>query len=418
MHIKSFAEANTLLSRYWPTVLSRPAYALEHIVQLMEFLGNPQEKLKIIHIAGTSGKTSTAYYAAALLHAAGQKVGLTVSPHVDEVNERVQLNMVPMPEATFCHELGIFMDLIAKSDVEPSYFELLTALAYWEFVRQGMEYAVMEVGLGGLYDATNVIQREDKVCMITDIGLDHMRVLGNTVGKIAGQKAGIIQLHNSVFCYRQADPIMRRIRARAKQKQADLHILEATAAEWQLPALPLFQQRNLGLAHAAVDWALSQHKHSPLTDDMVRQAATTYIPGRMETFTRQGKTIVMDGAHNAQKLQALGASLQRKYGDQPMAGVVSFVAGREDRLDDAVAEIAPRLQHVIVTGFGGGQDTAHQSLDGQEIAEAFMRHGMTSIEVIADPAAAIDALYKRPEPLLLVTGSFYLLGHIRPLLRP
>ena len=120
--MKTFAAANEVLRRYWPDKLSRRAYTLDQMVQLMDYLGNPQDKLKVIHVAGTSGKTSTAYYAAALLKAAGKKAGLTVSPHVDEINERVQIDLTPLSEATFCRQLNMFLELVQKSGLTPTYF--------------------------------------------------------------------------------------------------------------------------------------------------------------------------------------------------------------------------------------------------------------------------------------------------------
>src|SRR5688572_10716165 len=156
--MKTFLEANEVLRQFWPELLSRrDVYTTETMVELMDYLGNPQDKLKIIHVAGTSGKTSTCYYSAALLKAAGKKVGLTVSPHVDEINERVQIDLVPMPEEAFCRDMTEFLGLVKKSELEPSYFEVLLAFAYWEFVRHRVEYAVIEVGMGGLTDATNVV---------------------------------------------------------------------------------------------------------------------------------------------------------------------------------------------------------------------------------------------------------------------
>lgn len=416
--MKNFAEANEALSRLWQDVRTQPkAYRLETIIALMRYLGSPQDRLKIIHVAGTSGKTSTTYYAAALLKAAGKKVGHIVSPHVDEVNERVQINLVPMPEREFCRELEIFLGIVKQGGLHPSYFEVLVAFAFWEFVRAQVEYAVIEVGLGGLTDATNVINRSDKVCVITDIGLDHIDRLGSTLEEIAEQKAGIIQLHNSVFCYQQGKEVMAPIIEHARNNQADLTILNSDAAEFELDFLPLFQQRNLGLARAAVNRALQQSGEPELTDAMVIEAAKTYIPARMEEVTYQGRKIIVDGSHNAQKLRALIESIRRKYPRQKIAALVSFVGNRSFRLDDSAEELAAALDHVIMTGFFGPQDGPHESEDPEELAALLRRHGAVSVEAVADPQAAFKVLLARPEPILMVTGSFYLLNHIRPLLR-
>lgn len=416
MQMKTFAEANKVLKRFWGVRTRRGTHDLDTIIRLMDYLHNPQEKLKTIHVAGTSGKTSTAYFAASLLKAAGKRVGLIVSPHVDEMNERVQVDAVPLAEAEFCRELTVFLKLVEKSGLEPSYLETMVAFAWWEFVRAGMEYAVVEVGSGGLYDSTNVINREDKVCVITDIGLDHMNFLGTAVEQIAVHKAGIIQLHNSVFCYRQAPEIMGQIVARAQQKQADLYMLDDKAVESGLDFLPLFQQRNLGLARAAVSHLLEKHGGAVLTDELVAEATHTYIPARMEEAAYSGRTVIVDGSHNAQKLHALADSVRRKYPGQAVAVLVGFVGNRSYRLDDSVAELTQLAGHVIVTGFADDEDGLHNSEDPQALAELFRSRGAASVEVVADPAAALKVLAARPEPVLLVTGSFYLLNYIRPLL--
>jgi len=414
--MKNFQEVEEALKQYWPAVLSRMPYTLDYITQLMEYLGNPQEKLKVVHVAGTSGKTSTAYYSAALLHAAGKKVGLSVSPHTYCINERVQVGMLPLPESLFCRELTEFMTLVQRSGIPITYFELLVAFAFWEFVRRGMEYVVIEVGMGGLLDGTNIVKSTDKLCVITDIGLDHMTTLGNTLGEIAYQKAGIIQLHNSVVCYRQDGEIMQQIEDRARQKQAELHILGPKDEQTALAALPSFQQRNIGLAFVAVNDALKRHSGESIGQAELKAAADTYIPARMEQIVYKGKTIILDGAHNAQKLHALAQNMRRHYPGQSIAAIVSLAGGREYRLDSAVTEIASFINHAIVTPFGL-KGERHGSSDTDMLLGQLTRQGLRSAELVDSPGAAIEALLKRPEQVLMVTGSLYLIGHIRQLLQ-
>lgn len=412
MKLSNFAEVHAALAAFLPDRLSRHAYTPDHIGEFLAAIGNPQDAVRVIHVAGTSGKTSTAYYAAALLRAAGHKVGLTVSPHVDEINERVQIDLVPLPEQQFCAELSTFLDIVEANHATLTYFELLVAFAFWEFARQKVDYAVVEVGIGGLADATNVITREDKVCVITDIGLDHQNVLGDTLGEIAAQKAGIIQLHNSVFCYQQASEIMAPIQKRAAQKRADLHLITATPSS-ALEALPLFQQRNLTLAQAAVAFLLDVQVET----ELLHAAATVRIPARMETFQYQGKTIILDGAHNAQKLTALRQSMAARYPDQPVAALVSFAARRGDRVETATAEIARMAEHIIVTSFGAASDGMPYSEDPAIIAAHCKSHGALQVSVVPRPERAFDTLLRSPEKILLVAGSFFLLNHIRPRLR-
>ncbi|HSX29559.1 MAG TPA: Mur ligase family protein [Candidatus Saccharimonadales bacterium] len=372
--------------------------------RLLEHLGNPHQNLTVVHVAGTSGKTSTAYYTAALLQGAGKRVGLTISPHVDEVNERVQIDLSPMPEAKFAARFAIFLKLVASSGVMPNYFELFLAFALWEFAAQQVDYAVVEVGIGGLLDSSNVFDDPRKVCIITDIGYDHMNVLGSTLPEIAAQKTGIIQLHNPVFCYRQEPAVTTAIEHQAATKQADLHTLTRVPAMAMLPTLPLFQQRNFGLALTAVRYIAERDQLRMPEGRHLETVARTYIPARMETHTIDGKTVILDAAHNPQKFEALLASLHAQYGDTPVAALVRLgphLDGR--RAAGSAKQLVHGVQHVIVT-----------SLPSDEGVDAA---GYESFEVIADARSAFTALLKRPEPILVVAGSFYVLNHIRPLVR-
>ena len=268
--LHNFNEVNEALRPYVQLVHSNLGKdtALERIAPLMAAAGNPHEKLKIIHLAGTSGKTSTAYYTAALLRAAGKNVGLTVSPHVDSVAERVQLNGKPLTEAEFCSRLSEFLAIVETLDIKPTYFELLYSFSFWVFAAQQVDYAVVETGMGGLYDPTNIATREDKVCIITDIGFDHMHVLGHTLPEIAAQKAGIIHRHNAVFRYRQADEVNAVIADRAARLDADLHMLAAEAlaelyAGGFSEAMADFQRHNWLLAYAAFRYVARALRHGP-----------------------------------------------------------------------------------------------------------------------------------------------------------
>lgn len=412
--LTTFVQAKEALKPYWPAHFEMHRHSLDHIREFMTYLGNPQDKLKAIHVAGTSGKTSTAYYAAALLQAAGKKVGLTISPHVEELNDRVQIDLTPLPEKEFCTSLGEYLDIVEDSGIKLTYFEVLYTFAFWVFVKKNLDYVVVEVGVGGLLDSTNVINREDKICVITDIGLDHLNILGHTLSEIAAHKAGIIQLGNSVFCYRQNHVVMEEILKVAKQKQADLHILDEEVEATQFDFLPRFQQRNLGLAKAAVDWTLERNHLPGLSNQAVKEAAHISIPGRMETVKHGSKTIIIDAAHNSQKIMALRESLHDLYKGQESAALVSLLAGRDYRLEDAAKEMAKLADHLIVTSFSGPEDGPHHSVEPGALAAACRRFGAQNVIVVDDPVAGLQALLNRPEPLLVVAGSFYLLNHVRP----
>ena len=181
--IRTIKDAEKALFPYIPLVaqLTGKDTTLERVKPLASLAGHPENQLKVIHIAGTSGKTSTAYYMAALLRAAGKNVGLTVSPHIDSITERVQINGRPLPDEQFCSELEQFLKIVKTAPQAPSFFELLYVFSLWVFARAKVDYAVVETGMGGLFDATNIVTRPDKICIITDIGLDHTHILGDTV---------------------------------------------------------------------------------------------------------------------------------------------------------------------------------------------------------------------------------------------
>jgi dihydrofolate synthase / folylpolyglutamate synthase len=420
MQITRLVDVPALLQQKWPaTVRNRHRMTLEYMRQLMEVVGNPQHTYKVIHVAGTSGKTSTAMYAAALLHAAGKRVGLTISPHVDYINERVQIDMVPLSEAVYCRELTIFTDLIERAGLKPSYFEMIYAFAFWELARQRVEYAVVEVGVGGLLDSTNVIERPDKVCIITDIGYDHMSILGNTLTEIATQKAGIIQFHNAVFCWQQSDEIMAPIYDAVRRQQADIHALETPGLPATFHFLPLFQRRNFELALTAVKEVLRRDSSRPMGHKAQLAAAHTPIPARMEIFYQAGKTIIIDASHNPQKLHALAVSIREQFPDQPIAALAAFVQSKtaESRVDGGMRELMALADHLVLTSFIVPHKATGRSVDPELMARVCAIHGYKTYEVIKDPVKAFQALVDRPEPVVLVAGSFFLLNHIRPLLR-
>jgi len=411
--IRNFADVHKVLDQYVSRNTAPGSYSLESVKELMDKLGNPQDTYKVVHVAGTSGKTSTCYYMAALLQQAGQKVGLTVSPHIDEVNERVQVGLVPMPEKEFCSELEKFVEIIDKTGIELSYFELLVAFAYWEFAEQKVDYAVVEVGLGGLVDGTNIINRSDKICVITDIGLDHTKILGKTISEISAQKAGIIQDHNRVFAYHQSSEVMGQIVARCTEQHAVLHEVVPEVA--QENDIAPFKRRDFYLAKNVFDFIARNENWPTPSSEILHNILHVNIPARMEEFKMDGKTLIIDGSHNSQKMRALVQGIKIMHPDQKIAALVSFVKSEDKRA--ALGELRRLDASVIATTFTGGQDSPKTSIGADEIEKIFSEAGFEHIKIIPDPRVAYDELLKQPEPILLVTGSFYLLNHIRPLIK-
>lgn len=414
--IASFQEANDVLKSYIPRTSQKGVYTLERMTELMEKLGNPQEKYKVIHIAGTSGKTSTAYYITSILKAHGARVGLTVSPHVDEVNERVQIGLKPLSEQAFCKNLTRFINVVGQTGIKPTYFELLAAFAYWYFAKARVDYAVVEVGLGGLLDGTNVINRHDKVCVITDIGLDHTSILGTDLSSIAAQKAGIIHPQNIVFAHEQDEEVMKVLRDIARQQQAELHeILPKTAKE--LPVqLPLFQRRNWYLALNVARYVVSRDELGDLSEEQLAESVRTYIPARMEVIKFKGKTIIVDGSHNPQKLKTLVKSLKAKFPEVKYAILIGMLAERSEQARAILKELEPMTGSLTATSFFVGQDIPRESMDPIKIVAAAKKVGISGANYVKDPREALESLVSGSGKYILVTGSFFLLNHIRPLI--
>jgi dihydrofolate synthase / folylpolyglutamate synthase len=387
----------------------------EHMRRLMSHLGNPQDRLKVIHVAGTSGKTSTSYFIASLLHEAGKKVGLTVSPHIHNLNERVQIDLQPLPEEQYCADLNTFLSIVEQSQIAPSYFELLVAYAYWQFARHNVDYAVVEVGVGGLLDPTNVAQLPSKLCVITDIGLDHQRLLGDTLPEISAQKAGIIQMHNQAVVRSQSAEIMAPIRQRAAQKQAELNIISDEGLPPIFDFLPMYQKRNFNLAMQAFEVLAERDSIARLGDGALLRAARVHVPGRMEIHRIGSKTLIIDAAHNPQKLRTLAASLTQRFPGQEIAGLVALKSGEPEKLEAVTREFAKMFQHIIVTGYGQPGPVPY-SADPAIVAALCKIHGKHEVEACQTAIHAWHQLLRRPEPVLVITGSVYLFNEIYPLL--
>jgi dihydrofolate synthase/folylpolyglutamate synthase len=413
MSLSSTDEAILRLQEYVPLVASYGAdgMSLSRMWPILEIVGNPQEKLRVIHVAGTSGKTSTSYYIASILRSSGVKVGLTVSPHVDSITERIQINGKPISDKFFNSELNIFLDLIEDVVDKPSYFELMITFVLWEFVRQEVEYVVVETGMGGLLDATNVLSREDKVCVITDIGYDHTEVLGDTLDKIAKQKAGIIHKNNDVFMYTQDNLIMRSVNQRVYQQLAKIHIVKNTnMVIATLSQLPYFQIKNWTLALnvasfvALRDGVNINYKLNPLS---------VVIPGRMEIFNLDNASLlIMDGAHNSQKMQTFIDSFKISYPKQKASILLGLKKGKDFK---AVLDILlPITNKLILTTFETSQDLPVLSHDTNELKKYADFLGMKS-EIINNHKDAYKALIASKNNTKIITGSFYLLGQIRSL---
>lgn len=374
-------------------------------------MDNPQEDFHAVHIAGTSGKTSTCYYIANMLEAAGYTVGLSASPHVTEMNERVQIGSAPLSEQEFCLEFNEFIKILNTLSITPTYFELFVAFTYWYFAKIKVDYAVIEVGIGGMFDATNVIKRPDKICVITDIDLDHTDILGNTVSEIAQQKAGIIQKGNVVFMHDQSSEVTRIIQERTNLKKATLY--KATpAVEPMAGHLPLFQQRNWTLAKCVCEYIFEKAGNG-LDTDKWQKTTDTIIPGRLEIIERGNKKIILDGAHNSQKMRALASSYKRLFPDADTAVLLAITETKDVHLAEIASQISKISTHIIISTFASDQDIPKKSIGPNTIAKYF---NDKDVYLQPDLQKAFQELLDSKKDFLLITGSLYLISAIKKII--
>jgi dihydrofolate synthase/folylpolyglutamate synthase len=324
---------------------------------------------------------------------------------------------------------------VADSEYGPaSYFEVLTALAFLVFRHHQVDYAVVEVGMGGTMDATNTINRPDKLAVITQIGYDHTKFLGETLPQIAKEKAGIIRSGIKTLALDQAPEIMEVFRAKATHERADLEVfvpgkhvqhihLSESGSSFNLKLKPWIwrdlhtrvigrhQAINTGLAIRAVQ-ILTERDGFNLSEDVTRSTLQNLtIPGRFDIKHLAGKEIILDGAHNQQKLSGLRDSLKALYPKQKFTLLLSFKSDKE--LLSALEIIAPIAAHVVVTNLEGvGQDVPPEFMDPAYVAQELNRLGVANTAVVTSNSTALDKVLGLPSDVIVCTGSFYLLDEL------
>lgn len=457
-HVADYAEARQYLEAFVQTtgLAATPQNALQRAKALMELLGDPQNNVPVIHLAGTSGKGSTATILAALLQAHGLRAGLGLSPHVRHLLERIQLDGEPVPEALFCHTLQIMIPAIEQMQTSawgaPSFFEIFIALTYKLFADLPVDVIVMETGLGGRYDATNTVTNPTKLTLFTDISYDHVDILGNTLEKIAAQKAGIIQPHNSVLTYQQAEPAQEIITAEAAAQAATLATFDPTASITNLELHPdhlLFdlclsvmpaeqrdyralrlsltgehQAQNAGLAIAAAQLFLHSIGRT-LEERAIRHAlAHVQLLGRMDQRSWRGVDFIIDGAHNPQKIHALCNALATLYPNQKFIFVIALKQGKDHHA--ILAQLVPLAKQIIITRFNNqDQGMPLEPTNPYELAMHIPTDSNVQISIVPTAAEAINLSavsaramnglagteFAQPTPVV-VTGSLYLLAEV------
>ena len=317
---------------------------LERIQALLDAMGNPERKCKFVHVTGTNGKGSTCAMVASILRKAGYKTGLYTSPYLIRFNERIQINGEQISDADIC-ELTEYVKPFAESIFErPTEFEMVTAIGFEYFARHKCDIVVCEVGMGGEFDATNVIPAPE-AAVICNIGLDHTEVLGNTLEKIAGAKAGIIKPGCDAVLYRERPSVEAVFEERCKALNAPLHkanfdslhllshSLEGQVFDWErfhALRLPLLGEHQLHNAAVALTTArVLQKRGWKITDEQIREGIESVRwPGRFELM-RKDPMFIIDGGHNPQCIEALVKNI-RDYLPGRELTVLTGVLGDKD----------------------------------------------------------------------------------------
>jgi dihydrofolate synthase / folylpolyglutamate synthase len=421
-------------------------FDLEHMRVLIRALGHPETKFPSVLIAGTNGKGSTAATLASVLLASGLKTGLYTSPHLIRINERIRISGEQISDDDFARLHGA-VDKVAEQLVDhqqlpwhPSFFEMMTAIAFSYFARERVDVAVLEVGMGGRLDATNVV--EPLVSVITDIALDHQKYLGDSVGEIAREKVGIIRQAGIVVTLPQqpaANDVIGNtiLELDATGVSAVQYVppVSPASASYAVPTAkgqsryPLevmgkqivvetslvgrHQLRNVALAIAAAEQLVKKGLGGITAESIERGIRETTWPGRFQVVepTQGWPEIVLDVAHNPAGAWALRSALSERYSDRPLIFV--FGAMRDKAISEMAEILFPTAERVIVTRPGNPR-----SASPEEILHAASRTG-AEIQLVADVAPALQCARKlaRQDTVIVVTGSIYLVGEAMQALR-
>lgn len=405
---------------------------LERIGSLLNCFGNPQERLAVIHVGGTNGKGSTCAMLAAMLKQAGYRVGLYISPHLSSYRERIAINGELISGADFADLLSemtpFFRTVSAQTGENPTEFEVLTAMAMLYFYRQKVDICILEVGMGGSIDSTNII-KEPLLSIITNVSLDHMDYLGNTLEKIAEVKSGIIKAKRPVITASEEEPVLAVIQKKARELQAPLYqagkvvacslireneegqVFTARSTQRDYGRLNLgllgeHQLANAATALTAVEILAAGGWQIDIA--AIRQGlAQVRWPGRLEIL-RKEPLVVIDGAHNPAGMEMLARWLKGMKARCNRVVLVIGMLADKDR-SKAVQFIKPYVDQVIVT-----RPVSPRAGDWQQLARCFdLNEQDIFIEERLSAALELALGLVEKRDMLLVTGSLYLIGEVR-----
>jgi dihydrofolate synthase/folylpolyglutamate synthase len=416
-----------------PTQAAAAKFNLENVSVLLEKLGRPDRVYPTIHIAGTNGKGSTAAFMESILRLAGFRTGLNTSPHLERINERFRINGEEISDGqfadTFTRIYAVIEELLAdgKLRAHPTYFECVTALAFEVFAHERVEFAVIEVGLGGRLDATNIIK--PVVSVITRIDFDHENFLGHSLREIAGEKAGILKHGVPVVSAPQLPEAREVLRARADElhcrfietaeafriDREEMHsgcvradVSETnTSRQFSLsPQLPgRFQLQNA--LNAVVAARVLQDKDYAISnEDIESGVAEAQWPGRLEKLQSQ-PDVYLDGAHNPSAARELAHFLEENFAGRRV--ILIYGAMRDKAVDEVTGVLFPLASEIIFT-----QPNNPRAISATQLAQIASHHA-SQFSAIDNAEAALDRALASAQPndAIFITGSLYLVGQLR-----
>ena len=415
---------------------NRDTFSLDRMHSLLKSLGNPHTRIRTVHIAGTKGKGSTATMLAVMLQACGYRVGLYTSPHVCDVRERIAVNGDKITQIAMARLICKAEPIIEKmADDKPTFFEIFTAMAFQHFADMEVDIAVIECGLGGRLDSTNVLKPD--VIGLTSISMDHMHQLGNTLSAIAGEKAGVLKRNTTAISVQQLPEAKRVLKAAALDTKADLRFtgediefsyrvessrldgchtricLTTPRSRFEHLTVPLqgeHQAVNCGLALALLDELKNQGMKIDDERALVGLAGV-YVPGRMEMI-HEDPRILVDGAHNAASVQALIRAVGHHIPYDSM--VMIFGCAGDKDITGMIDEIAKGADKVIFTQAANNTRAASP----KQLADIYEEHSGRVAQVAETLTKAVRIAHNAVsrEDLICICGSFYLVGEAKKLL--
>ena len=416
-----------------PTQAAAAKFSLENITVLMERLGRPHRAYPSVHIAGTNGKGSTAALLEAILRHAGFRIGLNTSPHLEKINERIRIAGEEISDELFAEIftriLAVIEELLAegKLNAHPTYFECVTALALEVFARERVEFAVVEVGLGGRLDATNLLT--PIVSVITRIDFDHENFLGHSLREIAAEKAGILKAGvPAVFAPQQpeAGEVLRtkagELRCPVVETSKAFRVIreeiqdgwvraevEERATGRRLAIAPQlaghFQLQNALNAVAAAT-VLQGRKYQITDENIIRGIASAQWPGRIEKL-QSSPDVYLDGAHNPGAARELARFMEENFAGRRVYLV--YAAMRDKAVDEVTGLLFPYAEEVIFT-----EARTPRAISAAQLEEIAGHHAARH-SAIADAEHAVQAalVKAKPHDVIVITGSLYLVGQVR-----